>query len=760
MSSAPPQTLTREELAVEGMACASCAARVERVLDRQPGVAGAGVNLATRQAWVSFDPTVTDGSTLAQAVIDAGYGARPIAVREAGSESGEPDADADQQRRWRGRVALSAPLAAAVVVLAYAFGDRAWARWLELALTLPVLLVAGWPILASGARRARRGSANMDTLIALGTLTALVFSIVRLMTGGDLYLDSAAVIMAFIVLGRYLEARGTARASNAVHQLLGLGSRQARVLREGEERMVAVEDVQVGALVRVRPGEKIPVDGIIVEGRSTVDESMLTGESLPIDKALGDRVTGATVNHEGAFTFRATAVGERTALAQIVATVRTAQQSKARVERLADRVSAVFVPAVLGLALLTFLSWWIAGGSASRGVVTAVAVLVVACPCAMGLATPTAILAGTGRGAALGILIKHGRALETSRRLDTVVFDKTGTLTRGEMSLVGAAGRPGEAVEPMLARAAAAEARSEHPIAAAILAAARARALTVPALADFTSRAGYGVCARVGADEVSVGRRELMHERGLEITDELMGQAVAWEEQGLTAVFVGWDGATRGVLALGDRIKPGVSEVIDALRRRGLQVAMITGDNARTAYAMATHLGIAHVHAELLPDEKVSEIRRLQKAGRSVAMVGDGVNDAPALVQADIGIALGTGTDVAIESSDITLMSGRVEGVVTALALARRTMRTIRQNLTWAFAYNLAAIPLAAAGILPPIAAGAAMALSSVCVITNSLRLFGFSSRQDASAHANAAPRPAGSAALATAGQAAGHVAS
>jgi heavy metal translocating P-type ATPase len=713
------------ELAIEGMTCASCAVRIERTLSRQEGVGEARVNFATRHATVTYDETATDLGRLEEAVARLGYQAMPLERADEGA--GEQKLERERELRdWRIRAALSLPLATAVVVLVYGFGDEAWARWLALALTAPIQFVAGWPILVGAWSRARRLEANMDTLIALGTLTAFTFSVAHLFTGGDVFFDSAAVIMASIVLGRYFEARATARASGASEKLLELGAKEARVVVDGEERMVPVSEVGVGTLVRVRPGEKIPVDGEVIEGRSSVDESMLTGESLPVEKTSGTGVVGATVNLDGALTVRATAVGADTALAQIVRLVRTAQDSKAPIQRLADRIAGIFVPVVLVIAALTFLGWWLIAGDATAGLVAAVAVLIIACPCAMGLATPTAIAVGTGRGAQLGVLIKGGDVLEASRRIDTVIFDKTGTLTEGKMALRELAASDAEDEATVLSRAAAVEASSEHPIAAAIVGAARARRLALREAGDFVSTAGHGVTARVGGQTVTVGRRALMAEQQMSIPVELERRAGDLEARGLTVVFVGWDRRVRGALAVGDTLKPDAAAVISALHELGVQTAMITGDNAHTARAIASEVGIDRVLAEVLPQGKVGEVRRLQAEGHTVAMVGDGINDAPTLVQADLGIAIGTGTDVAIESSDITLISGDLHGVLTALSLSRRTLRTIRQNLGWAFGYNTAAIPLAAAGILPPIVAGATMALSSVSVVSNSLRLFRF----------------------------------
>ncbi|MGH3029339.1 MAG: heavy metal translocating P-type ATPase [Gaiellaceae bacterium] len=717
------------ELTVAGMHCASCALRVERVLSRQPGVVEASVNFATHRATLAYDPDSVRLDDLEAAVEKLGY-----RLEAPDAEGFAPDdEDAAEAHRWLRRVLFSWPLGLAVMVLAFGFGEESWARWAAFALTIPVQFVAGWPILESGFARARRLSANMDTLIAIGTLTAFFYSVYELIAGGDLYFETAALLIAFILLGRYFEARARSRASSAIRKLLELGAKEARLLVDGEERMVAVEDVRVGDLLRVRPGEKVPVDGVVVAGSAAVDESMLSGESVPVEKGEGDQVAGATVNTNGSLTVRATAVGKDTALAQIVRLVEQAQATKAPVERLVDRISAVFVPVVLAAAALTFAAWWLLVGDPATGLLAAVAVLIIACPCALGLATPTALMVGAGRGASMGVLIKGGEVLQRSKRIGTVVFDKTGTLTKGKMELVEVLAVAGEDEGEMLRRAAAVEALSEHPVAVAVAVAARERGFELPEPERFESTAGHGVRAEIAGLGVSVGRRKLMADAGIEVGEEAERRASELEAKGLTAVLVGWDGQVRGVLAVADTLKENAAHVVGELHRLGIEVAMITGDNARTAAAIALQAGIDRVLAEVLPEDKVEEVRRLQQEDKVVAMVGDGINDAPALVQADLGIAIGTGTDVAIESSDLTLISGDLEGVVTAIRLSRRTLRTIYQNLGWAFGYNTAAIPLAAAGLLHPIIAAAAMAISSVSVVSNSLRLRRFGSE---------APRP------------------
>jgi len=711
----------RREVAfdVEGMSCTSCVPRIERALNSQNGVTQARVNYATAKAEVVFDPARIDAAQLKGAVARAGYGL----VTTDDEPDRAQDAEAGELRSWLRRVALAWPLAAVVLVLSFTVMEQGWGRWLMFALTVPVQFVAGWPFLHAAALRARSRAASMDTLIAIGTLAAFAYSTVALVSGGDLYYDTAALIIAFLCLGRYFEARAKGRASSAIRKLLELGAREARLLVDGEERMVAIAEVRVGDLVRERPGEKVPVDGEVLEGSAAVDESVLTGESVPVDKRPGDRVAGATINTNGSLTLLATAVGADTALAQIVRLVQQAQGAKAPVARLADRVSAVFVPIVLAIAALTFAAWALLASDPLAGLVAAVAVLIIACPCALGLATPTAILVGTGRGAQRGVLIKGGEVLENAKRIDTILFDKTGTLTHGQMTLIDIVPADGERDLDVLTVAGAVEALSEHPIASAIATTARDRGIELPDATDFRAIAGHGATATVNGRHVAIGRRALMAEQHLMGCTDLDAAAAELEQQGRTAVLVGWGGRVRGVLAVADTVKPEAAQTVAALKTRGIEVAMITGDNARTAHAIAAELGIDRVLAEVLPADKIEEVRRLQNEGRRVAMVGDGINDAPALVQADLGIAIGTGTDVAIESSDITLISGQLSGVVDAIDLARRTLRVIYQNLGWAFGYNVAAIPLAAAGVLSPIIASAAMAFSSVSVVSNSLRL-------------------------------------
>jgi copper-transporting P-type ATPase V len=704
---------------VEGMTCGSCAVRIERVLGRQPGVASAQVNFATGKAWVAPDGAVDVGD-LQAAVERIGYRISPA------GDGGKADAEAQAEAGWRRRLLVAVPLAVALVALAMAPGgamEQPWGRLTALVLATPVQFWVGWPFLREAALRARRRTASMATLIAMGTLAAYGFSVAQLLSGGmELYFEAAAVIITFVVLGRFFEARAKGRAGQAIRALLELGAKEARVVRDGREMMVPVEQVAAGDLLKVRPGEKVPTDGEVVAGASAVDESMLTGESLPVEKAVGDPVTGATVNTSGVLTVRATRVGAETALAQIVRLVEEAQASKGHIQRLADRVAGVFVPAVMVVALATFAGWALLAGDPQAGLVAAVAVLIISCPCALGLATPIAIMVGTGRGAELGVLIKGVEVLEQTRHITCVVFDKTGTLTRGEMALTDAVPVAGLDEAEVLRRAGAVEADSEHPIGHAI-AAARQRVGPLPEVTGFQALAGRGARAEVDGAIVWVGRAKFMADAGLLMPGAIEEVVERLQEAGKTAVFAGWDGEVRGVLAVADTLKDDAAELVARLHGMGLEVAMLTGDNARTAQAIAGRVGIDRVLAEVLPDDKAGEVARLQREGHVVAMVGDGVNDAPALVQADLGIAIGTGTDVAIEASDLTLIRGDLAGVATAIELSRRTYRTIVQNLGWAFGYNVAAIPLAALGLLSPVVAGAAMALSSVSVVGNSLRL-------------------------------------
>jgi P-type Cu+ transporter len=692
----------RIHLELEGMTCAACAARIERKLNKLDGVEAA-VNYATEQATVSFDRTRVDVETLVGAVEAIGYGAAPPRAPADATQAGSSERAA---RRVKPRLLVAAVLTAPLVLFAALppLQFEGW-EWLALVLATPVVLWGGWPFHRVAAINARHLAATMDTLISIGTLAAWGWSTVVLLGGLDehSYFEVAAVTTTLILLGRYFEARARRRSGEAIRALLELGAKEARLLRNGEEVLVPLEELRVGDAFVVRPGEKIATDGVVEEGASAIDQSMLTGESVPVEVLPGADVAGATINSWGRLVVRATRVGADTALAQIARLVAEAQAGKAPIQRLVDRISSVFVPVVIAISLATLAGWLLATGDAGAAFTAAVAVVIIACPCALGLATPTGLLVGTGRGAQLGILIKGPEVLEQTRRIGTIVLDKTGTVTEGRMELVEVLPRDGAAPEEILRFAGAVEAASEHPIGQAVVAAALHKTGTLPKVENFRNLPGVGVVGTVDGTEVEVGR-------------------------GSESIEVRWGGAVQGTLILEDVVKPTSAEAVRQLRGLGLTPVLLTGDREATAVRIAEEVGIETVRAEVYPDDKVSVVRRLQEAGEVVAMVGDGVNDAPALAQADLGIAIGTGTDVAIEASDLTLVSGDLRAAVDAIRLARRTLATIRGNLFWAFAYNVAAIPLAVAGLLNPIVAAAAMTFSSLFVVSNSLRLRRFRS--------------------------------
>lgn len=770
---APSEDERRIMLTLEGMTCASCAMRIEKGLKKVSGVRDASVNLATEQAAVTYDPVLTNVEQIVQKVEAVGYKATPHgsspqqAVQETTVTSVPqmldtamprlPKVEEQSKRRQaevlrkRNLLILGGVLTLPVVLLSMFFMDRfSGENYLLLALTTPVWAIVGWEFHRSAIKRLRHGSANMDTLISLGSTAAYVLSVVATffpqMVGSLTFYDTTALIITLIYLGKYLEARATGQTNEAIKKLIGLQARTAHVLREGRELELLIEQVQVGDELVVRPGEKIPVDGVVLTGHSSVDESMITGESIPVEKGADDPVIGATINQGGLLHMCTTKVGADTILASIIRLVERAQGSKAPIQRLADTISSIFVPVVLVIAVLTFIGWAIVGyvtGTYAAGmiganspwiiaIVAAVAVLVVACPCALGLATPTAIMVGTGKGAEQGILIKGGESLERIHAVRAVLLDKTGTITKGKPELTDAIALPGMQVNEMLRLVAEAEQGSEHPLAAALVEGAKARSIQLDASPDqFTALAGRGLEAEVEGRTLLVGTRRLLDEHAL-VYDLLQEQLEALEAQGKTAMLVAIDGNVAGLVAVADTVKIGSAEAVKDLQGQGLSVWMITGDNQRTARSVAAQIGISteHVLAEILPEDKANQVKRLQEQGQVVAFAGDGINDAPALVQADAGIAMGTGTDIAMEAADITLVKGNLKSVATALALSRATLRTIKQNLFWAFAYNVVLIPTAILSpLIPflhenaPIFAAAAMALSSVTVVSNSLRL-------------------------------------
>jgi Cu+-exporting ATPase len=716
----------RALLAIQGMTCASCAVRIEKRLNRLDGVE-ATVNYATEAASVGFDPRRVTVADLLGAVEAAGYTAAPAAEVEAG----------DETRKLAPRLALAVALTAPVAALAMIepFQFTGW-EWVALALTAPVVLWSGWPFHRAAGLNLRLGAATMDTLISLGTLAAFVWSLVVVLGGGGehVYFEVAAVITTLILLGRYLEARAKRRSGEAIRSLLELASKDVRVLSDGEEVVLPIEELRVGDRFVVRPGERIATDGVVEEGASAVDQSLLTGEPVPVEVGLGDEVAGASINVSGRLVVRATAVGADAALAQIARLVAEAQAGKAPIQRLADRISGVFVPVVIVLALGTLAGWLLWGGGAAEAFTAAVAVLIIACPCALGLATPTALMVGTGRGAQLGVLIRGPEVLEETRRIRTILLDKTGTVTEGRMWVESVVVAADVDELELLRLAGAAESASEHPLAQAVAARARERVGALPAVESFGNRAGLGVEAVVDGRAVVVGRPALLDEWGLGLDEALSAARNAAETEGKTAIAIAWDGEARGLVVVADRLKSSSAEAVRGLRGLGLTPILLTGDNERTASAVADAVGIERVIAGVLPGGKAEVVERLQREGEAVAMVGDGVNDAPALAQADLGLAIGTGTDVAIEASDVTLVSGDLRAAVDAIRLSRRTLGTIKGNLFWAFAYNVAAIPLAVAGLLDPIIAAAAMAGSSLFVVANSLRLRRFRSVREGGA--------------------------
>ncbi|WP_030247249.1 heavy metal translocating P-type ATPase [Streptomyces sp. NRRL S-455] len=742
------------ELAIGGMTCASCAARIEKKLNRLEGVE-ATVNYATEKAKVTFREDVTVSDLIAT-VEATGYTAReprPETARSDDSASGEGPAqeESDELRPLRQRLTAAVALAVPVIAMAMvpALQFEYW-QWLSLTLAAPVVTYAAWPFHKAAWTNARHGAATMDTLISVGTSAAFLWSLWALFFGtagtpgmthpfeltiartdgaGNIYLEAAAGVTAFILAGRYFEARSKRKAGAALKALLELGAKEVTVVRGGREELIPVGELKVGDRFLVRPGEKIATDGVVVEGSSAVDASMLTGESVPVEVGTGDAVTGATLNAGGRLVVEATRVGADTQLARMAKLVEDAQNGKAAAQRLADKISAVFVPVVIALALGT-LGFWLGNGAGLTAAFTAaVAVLIIACPCALGLATPTALLVGTGRGAQLGILIKGPEVLETTRKVDTIVLDKTGTVTTGKMTLLAVHTVDHTDEDEVLRLAGALEHSSEHPIAQAVASGAAARVgSTLPAPEDFANIAGLGVQGIVEGHAVLVGREKLLDEWAMSLPEELRRAKAEAEAAGRTAIAVAWDGEARAVLEVADAIKETSPEAIERLRGLGLTPILLTGDNKAVAEAVAAEVGIApeHVIAEVMPQDKVDVVKRLQGEGRSVAMVGDGVNDAAALAQADLGLAMGTGTDAAIEAGDLTLVRGDLRAAADAIRLSRKTLGTIKSNLFWAFAYNVAALPLAAAGLLNPMIAGAAMAFSSVFVVGNSLRLRGF----------------------------------
>ena len=716
---------TRVEFTIEGMEEAADATGLEEQLSGLDGVMSADVNLASGRGRVEFQPALARADEILDYAARAGYSVRPVTDEEQDAEK------IKREREFRKSVrllvlsaVLSAPLLIQMAGMFPGAGGWELPRWWQFALATPVQFVVGRRFYQGAYHSLMGGGANMDVLVALGTSAAwLHSSTVTLwgLSGHHVYFEASAVLITLIVLGKVLEERAMGRTSEAIRKLMGLQAKTARVLRGGEEREVPVGEVRVGDVVMVRPGEKYPVDGIILEGATSVDESMLTGESVPVAKEVRDAVTGATINIDGAVKFRALRVGKETVLAQIIRMVEQAQGSKAPIQRTADRVSGIFVPIVLGIALVTYILWDFMGPF-TPALINAVAVLVIACPCALGLATPTAIMVGTGKGAEAGVLIKGGEALETAHRLDAVILDKTGTLTKGTPVVTDLLPLGGLSQEELLRLAASAERGSEHPLGKAVVDEAKTRGAELLEMRDFRAFPGHGLEAETGGRKIYLGNEKFMAERGVDATGSV-DEVRRLESQGKTVIFIADGDSLLGVIGVADSLRENSAEAVAALQRMGIEVYMMTGDNERTAQAIAAEAGVSHVMAEVMPDEKAAMVQRLKREGKKVGMVGDGINDAPALAAADVGFAIGTGTDIAMEASDITLMQGDLTGVVSGIHLSKTVLRKIRQNLFWAFFYNILGIPLAAFGFLSPVVAGAAMAFSSVSVVSNTLLL-------------------------------------
>lgn len=740
MSVVSPESLNEIELSLQGMTCGACAARIEKTLNQLDGVEAA-VNYATETAMVAFDSTAVTPDALIAAVSKAGYGARVV-------DDTPVDDDLDERlqvakRRLIISVVFTVPVVLLSMIEAWQFSN--W-QWWAMALSAPVVTWGAWPFHESAWKNAKHGTSTMDTLISVGVIAATAWSVWAVVWGDALsyshsmdggmmempgtahvYFEVGATVAAFILIGRYLEMRAKHSAGNALRALLALGAKYATVIRDGQEVSIPASVVREGDLVVVRPGEKVAADGIVVEGSSSLDMSMITGESVPVDVVPGDAVTSATVNQNGRLIVKATRVGSETTFARMAKLVRDAQATKAPVQRVADKVSSVFVPVVFGISFLTFGAWTFIDPDMSKAFTAAVAVLIIACPCALGLATPTALMVGSGRAAQMGIVIKGIDVLQSTRRIDTVVLDKTGTVTTGQMSLVGVTCVDGVSRDEALRYAAAVEKGSEHPIARAIVEAGEKEVGTLPAVDEFEALPGVGATGRIGGVIVVIGREEVFSNRMVILPPSIREALATSRAQGQTAVIVSWDAQAKAVISLADQAKPTSAEAIATLKVMGLAPVLLTGDNVVTARAIAESVGIDtdehHLYAGVMPDEKVAVVKELQERGYAVAMVGDGVNDAAALAQADVGIAMGGGTDVAMQASDLTIVNGDLRSVPDAIRLSRATLRTIRTNVFWAFAYNVAAIPLAASGKLNPMWAGLAMASSSVFVVTNSLRL-------------------------------------